>query len=105
VSGGDINFADVTTIVDTVQKQIPTTRSAVSVKLPLYDDPSLAWYASVIAAADAATATGFRMSFPNGSKLVANSYWSIQTVPTIEDSTLRSSIDVAFAAPPVRYAT
>ena len=105
VAGGDINFADVTTIVDTVQKQIPTTRSPVSVKLPFYDDPSLSWYSIVNGVADSATATGFRMSFPNGSKLVSNSYWSIQTVPTIEDSTLRGTVDVAFAAPPVRYST
>jgi hypothetical protein len=105
VSGGDINFADITTIIDTVQKQIPTTRSPISVTLPLYDDPSLSWYATVQTASDSAVATGFRMSFPNSSKLVANAYWSLQTVPTIEDSTLRSKIDVAFAAPPVRYAT
>lgn len=105
VSGGDINFSDVTTLTDTVQKQIPTTRSPVSVTLPLFDDPALAWYATVQAASESATATGLKMSFPNGSKLVANAYWSLQEVPTIEDSTLRGKIDIAFSAPPVRYAT
>ena len=105
VSGGEINFADVTTITDSIQKQIPTQRSPISITLPVFDDPTLGWYATVAAASDAATATGFRMSFPNGSKLVANGYYSLQKVPTIEDSTLRAQIDIAFAAEPVRYST
>jgi len=105
VSGGDINFSDITTLVDAIQKQIPTTRNPVSVSMPFFDDPSLGWYATVSAANDAAAATGFRLSFPNGSKLVSNAYWSLQTVPTIEDNTLRAKVDVAFAAAPVRYAT
>jgi hypothetical protein len=105
VSGGDINFSDITTLVDAIQKQIPTTRNPVSVSMPFFDDPSLGWYATVSAANDAATATGFRLSFPNSSKLVANAYWSLQTVPTIEDNTLRAKVDVAFASAPVRYST
>ena len=105
VSGGEINFADVTTLTDTTQKQIPTTRNPVSVSMPLFDDPSLSWYSTVSSASETRTATGMRMSFPNGSKLVANAYWSLQTVPTIEDSTLRARIDLAFAAEPVRYTT
>jgi hypothetical protein len=103
--GGDQNYADITTITDTVQKQIPTTRSPVSVTLPFFDDPSLSWYAGVVTVADSATATGFRASFPNGSKLVANAYYSIRKVPTVEDSTLRSEVSVSFAAEPVRYST
>jgi hypothetical protein len=104
VSGGDQNFSDITTLTDSVQKQIPTTRSPVQVTLPLYDDPSLAWYGTVQTAAESATATAIRMVFPNNSRLVANAYWSLQSVPTIEDSTLRSRIDVAFVSDPTRYA-
>ena len=105
VSGGDQNFANITTLTDTVEKQLPTTRSPVTVRLPLYDDPSLAWVSVVQTATDGTVPTGMRMSFPNGSKLVANAYWSLGTVPTIEDSTLRNVIDLAFVAVPVRYAT
>lgn len=104
-SGGDQNYADITTITDTVQKQIPTTRSPVAVTLPFFDDPSLSWYPGVVTISDSATATGFRASFPNGSKLVANAYYSIRKVPTVEDSTLRSEVSVSFASEPVRYAT
>jgi hypothetical protein len=105
VSGGDQNFANITTLTDTVEKQIPTVRSAVAVSLPFFDDPSLAWYSTVSGVADTATATGFRASFPNGSKLVANAYWSLRKVPTVSDSTLRSDVTVSFAAEPVRYTT
>jgi hypothetical protein len=105
VSGGDQQFADVTTLTDTVQKQIPTVRSPVQVTLPVYDDPSLTWYATVRTASETAVSTGIRLVFPNNSRLVANAYWSLQQVPTIEDSTLRASISLSFVADPTRYAT
>lgn len=105
VSGGEQQFADITTLTDRTQKQIPTVRGAVNVTLPLFDDPSLAWYSTVQTASDTATATGVRMIFPNASRLVANAYWSLQAVPTIEDSTLRGSISLSFVADPTRYAT
>lgn len=105
VSGGDQNFADVTTLTDTTQKQIPTVRSPVQVTLPVYDDPSLGWYSTVRTASETATATAVRMVFPNASRLVANAYWSLQQVPTIEDSTLRARIDLSFTSAPTRYST
>lgn len=105
VSGGEQQFADITTLTDRTQKQIPTVRGAVSVTLPTFDDPSLAWYSTVQSASDTAVATAVRMIFPNNSRLVANAYWSLQAVPTIEDSTLRGSISLSFVADPTRYAT
>ena len=105
VSGGDQQFASITTLTDKTEKQIPTTRSPVQVTLPVYDDPSLGWYSTVRTASESATAAAVRMIFPNSSRLVANAYWSLQQVPTIEDSTLRSSVSVSFLADPTRYAT
>lgn len=105
VSGGGQQYADVSTLEDVLDKRIPTTRSPIDVSLPLYFDPSLSWWASVLAASDSAVATAVRFVFPNGSKLVANAYWSLQEVPTIEDSTLRNRIDMSFAAAPKTYTT
>ena len=105
VAGGEQQFADVTTIADRVQRQIPTQRSAINVTLPLFDDPALPWVAAVRSASDSALPTGFRAVFPNGSRMVANAYWSLREVPTVEDSTLRGDITLAFAAQPMRYAT
>ena len=103
VSGGGQNYADISTLDDPLDKRIPTTRSAVDVQLPLFYDPALSWWATVLAAAETATATAVRFVFPNGAKIVANAYWSLQEVPTIEDSTLRTRIDMSFAAAPKTY--
>jgi len=105
VSGGGQQFADISDLEDVLDKRIPTTRSPIDVSLPLYFDPTLAWWATVLAASEAATPFAVRMLFPNQSKLIANAYWSLQEVPTIEDSTLRGRIDLSFSAAPTTYAT
>lgn len=105
VSGGDPQFADITTLTDTIQKQIPTTRTPVQVTLPVFYDPTLSWWATVLSASDAATPVGLRMIFSNGSRLVANGYWSLRQVPTVQDSTLRGEISVSFFSDPTTYAT
>ena len=105
VSGGGQQFADISDLEDVLDKRIPTTRSPIDVSLPLYFDPTLSWWATVLAASEAATPYAVRMLFPNGAKLVANPYWSLQEVPTIEDSTLRGRIDLSFSAAPKTYST
>lgn len=105
VSGGDQQFADITTLTDTVQKQIPTTRSPVAVTLPVFYDPTLAWWATVRSSSESASTAALRMVFPNASRLVANAYWSLRQVPTVEDSTLRGEINVSLFSDPTVYAT
>ena len=105
VSGGDPQFTDITTLTDTIQKQIPTTRTPVQVTLPVFYDPALGWWAPVLAASDGATPVALRMIFSNGSRIVANGYWSLRQVPTVEDSTLRGEISVSFFSDPTTYAT
>ena len=104
-SGGDQQFADVTTLQDRTQRQVPTRRSPISVTLPGFFDQSLGWVSTVRSASDTATATGMRMVYPNGSRTVANAYWTLSDVPTIQDETLRSSISLSFSAQPITYAT
>lgn len=105
-SGGDMQFADVTALDDVVAKQIPTIRSAVSMNVDVFDDPTLTWYADVSAATDARAPYGVRMSFANGSKLVANAYWSLQKVPSLnQNEAMTTQITLSYAAEPVRYST
>lgn len=105
-SGGSQNFANITAITDTVERQIPTTKAAVSMTVDCYDDPSLPWYSDVVAADQARSPYGLKMQFPNGSKLVANAYWSLQKVPTMAtNDALMTQISLSYAAEPVRYAT
>lgn len=105
VSGGSQQYADVTTLADRTQKRIPTVRDPIDITLPLFDDPSLAWYAAVQSVSDSSTTAGLRIVFPNGSRLLANGYWSLRKTPTVQDSTLRGEIAISMAADPTRYAT
>lgn len=105
-SGGEQQFADTTAIDDVVARQVPTIRNAVNMTLDVFDDPTLSWYADVTVADEARAPFGLLMSFPNGSKLVANAYWSLQRVPTMQQNeALLTQITLSYAAEPVRYAT
>lgn len=105
-SGGSQNFANITAISDTVERQVPTTRSAITMTMDVYDDPTLAWYSDVTAADVARSPYGLLMTFPNGSKLVANAYWSLMRVPTMAtNEALMTQISLSYAAEPVRYAS
>ena len=105
-TGGAQQFADITAITDTVKRQIPTIKDAVNMSIDVFDDPTLAWYADVLVADTARSPYGLLMTFPNGSKLVANAYWSIMKVPTMAtNEALMTKIDLSYAAEPVRYST
>lgn len=105
-SGGSQNFANITSIEDVVERQVPTTRAAISMTMDVYDDPTLQWYADVSAADAARTPYGLLMAFPNGSKLVSNAYWSLMKVPTMANNeALMSQVTLSYAAEPVRYAS
>lgn len=104
--GGDPNFADITTIADRTQKQVPTTRSPQTVKVTVFDDPSLAYYSTLVAAADAIAAIAFRIVFPSGSRMVGNYYCSVQKTPTVSaNQPLTADINFSSLAEPMRYAT
>lgn len=105
-SGGDLQFADITAMDDVVGKQMPTIRSPVTMNLTTFDDPTLAWYADVVAADEARTPYALRLSAPNGSKLVANAYWGLQRVPQIaSNQPAKTQLSLTYAAEPVRYAS
>lgn len=105
-SGGAQQFADITSITDTVKRQIPTIKDAVNMVIDVFDDPTLSWYADVLVADTARSPYGLLMTFPNGSELVANAYWSIMKVPTMAtNEALMTKIDLSYAAEPMRYST
>ena len=105
-SGGQQQYADVTSLVDQVTRQIPTVRGAVEMTVDVFDDPSLSWYADVMKADDSRSPVAMLLTFPNGSKTVANAYWSLMRVPTMaQNEALMTQISLSYAAEPVRYAT
>ena len=104
-SGGDQQFADATSISDDVEIKIPTIKSARSMVLEVYDDPNLAWYATVGAADNSTAPVGLQITSPNGSKLLANTYWSLMREPNIsKNEVITTTINLSFAAASVRYA-
>lgn len=103
-SGGDQNYADITTIVDRVQKQVPTTRNAQLIDLTVFFDPSLSYYASAVTASDTSATIGLRIIFPNASRIVANAYISVQKVPSIAaNAPLTAQLSFSTYAEPVVY--
>lgn len=105
-SGGELNFADITTIADQTQKQAPTTRSAQQIDFEFLDDPTLSWYSTAQTASDTNAITAVRIIFPNGSRLLGNGYLSLQKNPTIEvNQPLVASLGFSAVADLVRYAT
>lgn len=106
VSGGDQQFADITSIGDVVAKQAPTIRSAVALSLTVMDDPALAYYSTVAAISETSALAGMRMRLPNGSKLFANGYWSLQKTPNVaKNDALTAKIDMSYVSEPTRYAS
>lgn len=105
VQGGDQNFADTTFVSNLIRTQIPTDRNSITCTLPIFYDPTLAWFSTVRTAAEASTPYAFRMIFPNNSRLVVGAYWSLRGVPTNQDGTLRDAIDLSFIGSPTVYST
>ena len=103
VSGGETAYADVSDLKDRQDKKIPVSRGAVDVQLPVYDDPTLAFYAAINAAD--ATETGGAFIYPNGRKVYFTGFWTVGDVATVEDSTLRNRVDITFASRPTSYAS
>jgi hypothetical protein len=105
-SGGDQQYADITSITDRIQKQIPTTRTPQEITFTVFDDPSLGWYAPVQTASDGSIPAAVRFIFPNNSRLVANGNWSLQKVPNINaNAPLTANLNFSSLAEPTRYAT
>ncbi len=105
-SGGDINFADITTVADSTQKQIPTTRSAQQINMTVFDDPALSWFAVAQTASDAKAVTALRIIFSNSSRVLLNGYFSVQKVPTVAvNEPLTAVLGFSASAEATRYST
>lgn len=105
-SGGEQQYADTSTLDDVDDKQMPSSRSALSIALEVLDDPSLAWYATVESAQDAGTPKAVRISTPNGAKIYGNAFWTMAQMPTVErNQPLRLTVNFTLAARRVRYAS
>lgn len=82
VSGGDFQFIDVTTIHDTVQKQIPGNASPTTFSLDCQWQPDDAGLVALKAASDAKAEKAVRITFANGYKYLVTGYIGATLSPT-----------------------
>lgn len=102
--GGDMQSCDATSLDDVVEKKIPTIRSAVSLDIEVFDDPTLAWYADVTAASDSMVPYALMITPPNNARIVANGYWSLMTTPSFsKNEVVSTKLSIQYAAAPIRY--
>jgi len=81
-SGGEPNFADVTTIHDTLQKRVPTTKSPLSISITSIYDASDAALVELRKADRSTTTRVVRLRFSDGSVMIFNAYIASSGVPT-----------------------
>lgn len=82
VSGGDPEFADITTIHDTIRKQVPTVVSPLQISIDSLFDPADAALTKLRNATQTKTTRVCRFTFSSGSVMVFNAYVSAVGVPT-----------------------
>ena len=106
-SGGEQQFVTYQPISANREKRLPSYRSAQGFQLSFFDDPTLAWYATVLAASnDNQNAYAIKIDLKSGAKIVAAGYWSLQKMPSMAANTpMKANIDVAVTNDTVRYAT
>lgn len=100
-SGGDFEFIDVTTIHDNVRKQIPGVASPATYTFESFWDPADPALAALKAASDNQTQRAFRLTFPNGYKLVGTGYIGATLLPTgnAQDKVVTSVVITLFGRP------
>ncbi len=82
-SGGDMQFAQYSFLESRRQTQLPTEASPMTITLEIADDPSLAGYQALDAAADSRDPYALRFSMPDGSKIYLYGYISFNKVPVM----------------------
>lgn len=80
-SGGDQQFTTFSFLEQSFETQIPTTQSAQSITIDIADDPTLAGYLALKAAAEARAVRALRLSMPDGSFILYQGYVSFNETP------------------------
>lgn len=106
-SGGEQQFINYQMLASDRERRLPSFRNAQGIQLTFFDDPTLAWYASVLAASnDNANAYALKIDLKSGARIVASGYWSLQKMPSMQSNTpMTANIDIALRNDVVRYAS
>lgn len=106
VSGGDPEFADVTTIHDSVRKRVPVVTSPLSMTMELIFDPTDAAFPLLKAASESLLTRAVRITFSNGWKVVFNGYVAAAGFPAgSAQDTVKTNLSVEGQGRPTVYTT
>lgn len=105
-TGGDMQFVQYSFLEQDFQSQLPTEASPVTITLDIADDPTLAGYIAVKAAAESRALTGLKATLPNGSIILYNGYVSLNQTPSFTKGQLMV-VKATFSLQglPIRYAS
>lgn len=105
-SGGEPQYATFSFLEDNYDRQIPTTTSAQSLAIQVADDPTLAGYQALKAAALTRVPTALRGQLPQGGYLLYNGIVAFDETPTMQKGNVMAcNAGFALQGKPVRYAT
>lgn len=105
-SGGDQQFTNFSFLEQDFETQIPTIRSAMSIAIDIADDPSLAGYAALKAAADARAVRALKIAMPDGSFILYQGYVSFNETPSVtKGAVMQVKATFSLQSRPVRYAS
>ncbi len=104
-SGGEMQFANYSFLENDFEAQIPTQASAQSMTFTIADDPTLAGYKALQAAAETRDVCALRIMFPKGSMILYNGYVSFNETPTMtKGEVMGVQATFSLLSRPVRYA-
>ncbi len=105
-NGGDMQFTTYSFLESDAENQLPTQASAQSIQLDIADDPSLAGYIALKAAAGGRALTGLKLLLPDNSFLLYNGYVSFNETPSLtKGQVMAVKSTFSLQGAPVRYAS
>src|SRR5690606_10319907 len=103
-SGGEQSFYTFQFLEDDDERQLPTTKSAISMTLTVADDPAQPFVALVERYDELKSVQPVRLSLINGSSSLYPAITTISSTPSLTVNELMSrTISVALQARPTRY--
>lgn len=103
-SGGDQQFTTFGFLEDDDDRQLPTTKSPISMTITVADDPLLPYVPICEAADEDKEARVVRLKLPNGSEIYYNAYVSITSTPSLSRNNIMTrTITLSLASRPTRY--
>lgn len=105
-SGGEQQFVTYSFLEQDFESQLPTQQSPMSMTMVIADDPTLAGYVALKAAAETRDLVALRATLPDGSKILYNGYVSFNETPTMTKNQIMGvTATFSLQGRPVRYAT